>query len=59
MIMVLLIAGAALAFAVLACVAIDSPASVGEAAAALAGAPFPTVSPSLPPADMFPRRATS
>jgi hypothetical protein len=54
---VLLIAGCALALAVLAvlaCAAIDSPDPIGEAAVALAGAPFPIADPSALPRDMFP-----
>ena len=54
MILVLLIAGGALALAVLGCVVIDSPDAIGEAAAALAGVPFPIAGPSAPPQDMFP-----
>jgi hypothetical protein len=42
MIMVLLIAGGALVFAVLACVVITSPSGASEMAAALAGMPFAT-----------------
>ena len=45
MILVLLIAGCTLALAVLACVAIDPPVSLGDAAGALAGVPFPSREP--------------
>jgi hypothetical protein len=40
MILVLLITGSALAFAVLAGVAIDAPVSIGDAAATVIGVPF-------------------
>lgn len=46
MILVLFIAGGALALAVLACVAIDSPVPLGDAAAALVGVPFASLDPS-------------
>jgi hypothetical protein len=49
MILVLLIAGSALALAVLACVAVDSPIPIGDAGAILVGAPFPVVPESAPP----------
>jgi hypothetical protein len=45
MIMVLLITGATLALAVLACVAIDSPIPIGDAAAMLVGVPFSSLDP--------------
>jgi hypothetical protein len=45
MIMVLLIASAALALAVLAGVAIDSPFPIGDAAAMLVGVPFSSLDP--------------
>jgi hypothetical protein len=45
MIMALLTASAALALAVLACVAIDSPIPIGDAAAAPVGVPFSSLDP--------------
>jgi hypothetical protein len=48
MITVLLIAGGALVFAVLACVVIASPSGASEMAAALAGMPFATAALNLP-----------
>jgi mannose/fructose/N-acetylgalactosamine-specific phosphotransferase system component IIC len=45
MILVLLIAGGALALAVLGCVAIDAPIPIGDAAAALVGVPFSSLDP--------------
>lgn len=46
MITVLLIAGGALALAVLACVAVDSPIPIGDAAAMLVGIPLSSPTPS-------------